>query len=488
MPPPPPCSELVAAARAELARGSRGPWLVAFSGGPDSTALATALAGADPALGLVLILVHVDHGLDAESSERAERAASIARQLRLPFHLERRDVRAQRGRGENLEAAARRVRYATLEAIRLRLGADRILTAHHRDDQVETALMRLRSGSGIFGLAGIQERFGAVWRPALRLPRAALRAALDASSPVPIEDPTNLDLTRDRNRIRHRLLPRLLAVEPELEAALAALAEAAARARPMVAGRVRSSYEMRSNGAWTELSVEALRRHPQPLNLLALQVLEEEAGFPTPSSARSRAELIRQVLAATVDELSGAGGRRLRRLRGGRLALLRPGAPPDSPGSFSYTLSAPGEVAVTELGGVMRLTRRAVEPWMSKGEPDRAALRLPESAPRGLEVRNRRPGDRLRPLGAPGMRRLKEVLIDRKVARAERDRIPLLIVDGRIAWVPGITIDDAFRLADPVGNAGSDCWVAEWRFDHQPPVPRSTFQRTACDGPEDEET
>lgn len=103
---------------------------------------------------------------------------------------------------------------------------------------------------------------------------------------------------------------------------------------------------------------------------------------------------------------------------------------------------------------------------MFRGERRRAALRLPDPVVTPLEVRNRRPGDRFRPLGAPGMRALKDLLIDRKVPRGERDRIPLLVVGGRIAWVPGVTIAEAFRLADepPAG----ECWIAEWRTNPMP--------------------
>lgn len=75
-------------------------------------------------------------------------------------------------------------------------------------------------------------------------------------------------------------------------------------------------------------------------------------------------------------------------------------------------------------------------------------------------VRTRQPGDRLRPLGAPGRRRLKEVLIDHGVPRRERDRLPLLVVGERIAWVPGVTIEDAFRLR-PSDEPASAVWVAE---------------------------
>ena len=106
----------------------------------------------------------------------------------------------------------------------------------------------------------------------------------------------------------------------------------------------------------------------------------------------------------------------------------------------------------------MRLRPAAVEGWMRRGEASRAAFRFPGPIPAQCEVRNRRPGDRLHPLGAPGMRSLKELFIDKKVERSERDRIPLLVVDGRIAWVPGFTIDDRLRLA----GDGEECWVADW--------------------------
>ena len=95
---------------------------------------------------------------------------------------------------------------------------------------------------------------------------------------------------------------------------------------------------------------------------------------------------------------------------------------------------------------------------MRTGERRRAALAFPggSGTVRG-EVRNRRPGDRIHPLGAPGMRRLKDLLIDQKVPRAERDSLPLLLVDGAVAWVPGITVAERFRLQDE-----STPWVVEW--------------------------
>jgi tRNA(Ile)-lysidine synthase len=97
---------------------------------------------------------------------------------------------------------------------------------------------------------------------------------------------------------------------------------------------------------------------------------------------------------------------------------------------------------------------------MFRGEAERAGLALPlEPAVRAgrLQVRTRRPGDRIRPLGAPGARKLKDVLIDRRIPRERRDRLPLLCFGDRIAWVPGVTVDEAFRIPPGAETA----WIAE---------------------------
>jgi tRNA(Ile)-lysidine synthetase-like protein len=111
---------------------------------------------------------------------------------------------------------------------------------------------------------------------------------------------------------------------------------------------------------------------------------------------------------------------------------------------------------MAELSLEIHLTRLPVEPWMFRGEERRAALALPLAAGEAVTVRNRRPGDRVRPLGAAGSRRLKEVLIDRHLPRATRDRIPLLCWRGEIAWVAGVTIDHRFRI-----TTEREAWVAE---------------------------
>src|SRR3954452_10317501 len=124
--------------------------LVAVSGGPDSVTLFHLLVRTKPEHRLELVVAHVDHGIHPESARVAEQVGRMADTYGIAFE----SVRLDLGGGAS-ETAARARRYAALEAIRLRAGAELIFTAHHADDQAETVLMRALEGSGPAGLAGI---------------------------------------------------------------------------------------------------------------------------------------------------------------------------------------------------------------------------------------------------------------------------------------------------------------------------------------------
>jgi tRNA(Ile)-lysidine synthase len=445
---------------------------VAFSGGPDSTALAAALAPLAVEAGLALELVHLDHRIDTDSAARATRAAEIASELGLPFRLEIRDVPGRRRRGESLEVAARRLRYRVLEEVRATTGATRILTAHQRDDQVETVLLRLQRGSPVESLAGIPERRGAILRPLLEIRRAPIDRFLVDLGLEPIEDPTNRDLSIPRNRVRHQLLPHLRETAPDIDDLLLALARRAEGASLALSRRFRDHHGETSMAEG--MPAERLLALPGVLRSRALRWLLERAGaralpsFPAMEaflSCLSTDDSARLEWADWPDRSDGqappAGGShsrlRLAARDGGGRRLVVLSRIESRPAPFSYTSLIPGEVELPELGLRFRIRRSGVEEWMRLGDPKRAALAVPDGSVIPVAtVRSRKPGDRLRPLGGPGERKLKELLIDRKVPAERRDRLPILEIGGRIAWVPGITIDEAFRL-----RGESECWVAE---------------------------
>jgi tRNA(Ile)-lysidine synthase len=439
------------AQQTDARRGDR--LVIAFSGGPDSVALAWALKQLEPILELDLQAVHIDHQLDDDSSRRSRAALELCEQLRIPCEVERRSIPRDLQPAESPEAAARRIRYTALETFRARREAAFVATAHHADDQIETLLIRLLYGTGVEGLAGIQARRGRLIRPLLGVERSRLRKALAESGLAPIEDPTNYNLGIVRNRVRQLIRPELTESTPDLGQKLLALSRAASGARLTIQSKLGKAIALRYVDEGPAFSRQALLEMPFELWPFALALVHREAGAAYPPTEASRRELARQIaLARRIGCDCGHGWRWESR---GDLVVLVQHPTPNVP-AFAYTVEAPGECAIAELALRFRIRRGLVDAWMFQHSDQRAGLALPLEPGDQVVVRNRRPGDRVRPLGCRYTRRLKDILIDRGVPRSKRGHLPLLEVDSRLAWVPGVTIDEAYRV-----ESGREVWIAE---------------------------
>ncbi len=186
------------------------PFAIAYSGGPDSTALLTSAAALFPRRP---IAVHVDHGIRGREELEKEldlvRSTCAALGVRLFVARVRPGVILERAKaiGEGVEAAARRYRYAAFRSALTRTGADAVLLAHTLDDQLETILMRLLGGSGTGGLRGIPEASGPFLRPFLGIQKSALLAYLEQRGIAYSTDSSNASEGYLRNRIRLSLVP-----------------------------------------------------------------------------------------------------------------------------------------------------------------------------------------------------------------------------------------------------------------------------------------
>jgi tRNA(Ile)-lysidine synthase len=201
----------------------RGPVLVALSGGPDSLALAAAVAFEAPRAGIAAGAVVVDHGLQPGSDAVAARAAEQAAALGLdPVRVVRVAVDGEGGP----EAAARDARYAALERVAREEGATAVLLGHTLDDQAETVLLGLARGSGAASLQGMAPVSGLWRRPLLGIRRSATEAACADAGLAPWHDPHNDDSAYTRVRVRRTVLPVLEAeLGPGVAEALARTAE-----------------------------------------------------------------------------------------------------------------------------------------------------------------------------------------------------------------------------------------------------------------------
>ena len=387
-----------------------GPILVALSGGLDSTSLLHALSRSRTARERGLRAVHVDHRLHADSAKWSRRCAELAEQLDVP--LETREVEVARAPGLGLEATARRVRYAAIEAM---LGDGEILAlGHHRDDQAETVLLKLLRGAGPEGLGAMRRlrRLGRghAWRPLLALPRASLRSYAEKHQLTWIEDPSNGDTSLDRNYLRMEILPRIMRRWPEAEASIAQSATWARAAADYVDDEAEAVLASLQGLDPATMRFREWLSLPDALRDPVLRRWLRSVGLPEPTQFQV-AELVRQLAEAAEDKQPcvrwpGVEVRRYREL----LYALPPLqlTPLDWTAEFTGApLELPADVGVLRL---VALANDAPEPVLEKP----------------ATVRFRRGGESLRVQGGAHTRELRDLLQEAGVPPWQRSRLPLV--------------------------------------------------------------
>ncbi len=440
-----------AARRCGLAPGDL--LVVAVSGGPDSLALLYALARTRRDTSLRLHAAHLDHGLrGAESDADAIFVAQTCRSLGIDFTSDAADTETfRRTHRLSLEDAARRLRYRFLARVASELGTMAVAVGHTVDDQAETVLMNIVRGTGLTGLRGMTESSTRriegtdvhLFRPMLAgVSRSDTKGYCDALGLEPRHDSSNSSMDMLRNRIRHEVMPSLARINPQVRDAVLRLSESARRDLEYV--------ERAVDDAWTE--VAAVRSD---------RVLIDRAGFAG-LDASVGAHLLRRAVGLASDGLSDLGLRHVDEM----LDLLNgpAGRSIDLPGGLAFgvgyreaalgpagletcplprlagevEIEVPGETAV----GTWRVVA-GVEAEIGGNEAGAVCTSISARAARGgLRVRSRRPGDRFQPLGMEGTKKLQDYMVDCKIDRSWRDRIPLVIGKGGIAWVVG------WRLAE----------------------------------------
>ena len=404
---------LEAARRSGLIRAGE-PLLVMLSGGGDSVCLLDVAVK----LGADVSVLHVDHGLRAESAAEADLCRELCERLGVPLVVERVELAAAAGGPGNLQAEARDARYALAE----RHAAGDYAAAHTASDQAETVLYRLAVSPGRRALLGMAPRRGRLVRPLLAITRAEAREHCRAHGLAWRDDPTNADVRFARARVREQVLPALRELNPAAERNIA---ETAAQLRE-------EAEALEEAAAGVALTLDALRAAPPGIARLALRAaagdvaiarrdLERILGLPDEGSATVE-------LPGGVSAIAEYGAL--------RFETAGSPAPPEP-----LPLPVPGEV---EFG------RWHVEAGV--GEGGDVALD-PRAAAAGLRVRSWRDGDRMRPAGLGGTKTLQDLFTDRKVPRAERRLVPVVEAGGEVAWVPGVAVDERHRAAPEAHGA-----------------------------------
>jgi tRNA(Ile)-lysidine synthase len=402
--------------------------LVAVSGGPDSTALLHGLAKVAARLGITLVAACVDHRLRPESAEEAREVQRRCCSLGIACEILEVDVGSARKAHVSTQEAARNARLEGLESAAARLGCTKIALGHTADDQAETVLFRIVRGTGTAGLAGIPYQRGAFVRPLLDVRRAEILAFLVKRKVDFVTDPSNANRRYARSRIRHDMLPMLARENPRVVEALLALAHEARNAVQNAAlNQARNGdgldwrkalpaglYLPRS----TVHAVDSWLREGHGTRTLTVRNGELAVGYGKVSwLPRKQGEGFQAGTTAAAEQVVSGPGR------------YRAFAPP-----------APGLDIAPACTGAW--------PGGNAACFDAAKLAWP------LLVRAPRPGDRMAPRAGRGTRKLSDLLIDAKIPRQERARLPVLCdAAGAILFVPGLR---------PAQTGGPDATTREW--------------------------
>ncbi len=394
--------------------------VVAFSGGPDSTLLLHLAAENLPRRRVRAL--HIHHGWHADADAWAEHCQRVARGLGLRCENVRVDAGATRGVGP--EAAAREARYAAL-CERLQSG-EVMLTAHHRDDQAETLLLALLRGGGVHGWAGMPVRRtlgnGLHLRPWLDIPREDLQAELRRRGIEALDDPANADTDYDRVWLRERVLPVLRERHGEVNATLARAAAQAGEAAAGVDSLAARDFVTCRGTRTATLDCAALATLPAFRQRALLRWWVHREGLPRPGAARLES-LRRQLVEAAADRnphVAWSGGE-VRRWRGEAWALMPAPA-----------LNLDAVYDWTDPRQPLDLPHRRIQPEALQ------ALVGTVAETSHVQIRFRQGGERLPPQDGKGSVALKRWLADNGIPPWERDRIPLVYIDGDLMGAIGV--------------------------------------------------
>ena len=416
-------------------------YLVAISGGADSVCLLLKMIEE----GRSVEAVHCNFHLRGDESDRDETfVVSLCQRLGVPLHRVHFDTKEYAALHKvSIELAARELRYRYFEQLRQDIGAEAIMVAHHRDDNVETVLMNMVRGTGIRGMAGIRPVNGHILRPLLDMSRADIEAYLARKGETYVTDSTNLEDDATRNKFRHHVIPLLQSLNPKASENIHSTSRHIAEAEKILSWAIsRARHDVFLSPSL--IDIDNLLSFVSPSYLL--NEICRDYGF-TPSqcddmlAAASASHVGATFLSSThIAAIATVGG-----------SLCIQFAP-KSAQPKEYRLPEPGIYRLADgLSLTLEKTDISDDFRISKS-PEVATLDI-NKVKFPLTLRPIRQGDRFTPFGMKGTKLVSDYLTDIKCSVIDRQR-QMVVEDstGMIIWLVGRRTNDKCRI-DSSSNA-----------------------------------
>ncbi|MFC1835662.1 tRNA lysidine(34) synthetase TilS [Thermodesulfobacteriota bacterium] len=416
--------------------------VVGVSGGPDSVAMLHILNELEAESHFRMIVAHLDHSLRPESAKEACFVHDLASNLGIETVVKRVDVKAvAEEKGVSIEEAGRVARYDFFEEVRGSVGAEVIATAHHIDDAVETFFLRVFRGASLTGLRGIAPKRGTIIRPLCDASRSEILAYLEHRALPYLTDPTNLTEDTDRNFVRNRIIPVIEERFPNfavpLHRTLELVREDERLMQQTAADLYLSAVSRQDDGL--RLDVPIIAEAPESI---ASRTVKEALYKLSGPEIRWQRLHIRNILKLIRGGNPSAGltlpgGLWLQRRYD--YAMLTTRKPKERPPLPTLSVPGPGTFEITQAGIILEFRSfRYNESLPTDIDGKSIALFDGDEIEFPLTIRPPSPGDRFKPWGLEGSRKLKKVLGEMKIPAASRSRTPLVVKGDTILWVPGI--------------------------------------------------
>ncbi|MBK9973542.1 MAG: tRNA lysidine(34) synthetase TilS [Planctomycetes bacterium] len=448
--------------------------LIGFSGGPDSMFLAECLQQISSTYryGWNITLAHLNHGITESADDNEKFCREIAEsRLKLPLVTRRVSIPMMRDsgkyRGMSIEQLGRRERYRLFVDTCKQKSITKLATGHQLDDQSETVLMRAIAGSWLTGISGIpvrrplsREMKTEVVRPLLRTGREQIEEWVKSENVPYFNDPSNTDMRYTRNKVRQVLMP-LITKEfnPGARRHLAALGFQAQELEvefQHLAAAFLDKPEPRGGQTIMRVSLEKLRSQGPLAQRYILREGLMAAGLPAREVTHRRVEQVRDLLGSerrgVVVKLNEKTGVLLDDANL-VITVTHTTLLPESLAAAEFQITRDGTwLADVNRGPYMRISAEMMS------MPDGGLVQLLEDKPPEVEyldaekvlfpllVRGRKDGDRIQPLGLDGEKKIQDLLTDNKVAREERDLVPLICDSTGVICVCGQTISHRVRV------------------------------------------
>jgi len=427
--------------------------VVGVSGGPDSAALLHMLYSHREFYGIQLVCAHLNHNFRPGDAERdAEYVEKFCAEREIPCVVEFVDVPAVVLReGLSSEQAGRRARYNLYDRILKERNFNKIAIAHNMEDQVETILMRLIRGSGAEGLVGIRPVRGNIIRPLLETPRNLIEEYCTENKLNPVTDKSNFQPIYFRNKIRLNLLPYIKDYyNKSIERALLDMARILGEENDYLDDVCRKVFDrLVINKAPGRL--EFCRQDIEDLHT-AVRRRVLRMGVEYLKGSTNNLEFVH------IDKIcdlmkTGQTGKRINLPRGlvagieyGKLFLMSERENKKSLESV-YRLIVPGSIRLYETDSVIEADIIGADMYAKERSAGNNYAFLDfDKTGRNLTVSKRKEGEKFKPFGMKGTKKVKDLFIDAKVPRDKRDCVPIVRNEHGVVWVAGHRIDERYRI------------------------------------------